>query len=106
MTAMTGFIAEPVVGLRIGAALVAITACVLMIKAHNAPQRPYRQTELWLLMDRHSDLPEDRIQQILGGVLADTYGRYARYAIIIAIGFWLMAIGSDLLWPDTDIARA
>jgi len=106
MTAMTGFITEPVIGLRIGAALIAITACVLMIKAHNAPQRSYRKTELWLLMDRQSDLPEDRIQQILGGVLADTYGRYARYAIMIAIGFWLLAIGGDLIWPNAGPLRA
>ena len=100
--AMFGLITEPMLALRVGAALVSIVACVLLIKARNAPERPYRETEVWLLMDRQTDLPADRVQRAIGGALADIYARYARYALAIAGLFWLLAIGCDLLWPDWD----
>lgn len=97
---MMALIFDPPQAFRVGAALVLILACVLTIKARNAPQRPYRDTEVWLLMDRQSDWPEHRIQQAIGGVLAETYGRYARYAFAIAVSFWLLAIAADAIWPD------
>ena len=102
-TAMVGFISDPMMSLRIGAALVSIVACVLLIKARNAPERPYRDTELWLLMDRKTDLPKDRIQRVIGGVLAETYRRYARFALGVSVGFWLLAILGDLIWPDSQL---
>jgi divalent metal cation (Fe/Co/Zn/Cd) transporter len=101
---MMALIYDPPLAFRTGAVLVLIAACVLMIKARNAPKRPYRRTELWMLMDKKSDLPEARIQQALGGILAELYGRYARYAFGIAIGFWLLAIGSELLWSKAEPA--
>ncbi|MEX2297975.1 MAG: hypothetical protein WD715_11195 [Dongiaceae bacterium] len=97
---MFALIVHPVLALRVGAALVSIVACVLLIKGRNAPERPYRETEVWLLMDRKTDLPEDRVQRAIGGVLAEIYRRYARYALAIAAVFWLLAIASDLIWPD------
>jgi hypothetical protein len=105
-TAMMALITDPPQALRIGAVLVLIAACVLTIKARNAPSRPYRDTELWLLMDRKSDLPEARIQQALGGILAELYARYARYAFGIAVGFWLLAIGSGMIWPNDEAGGA
>jgi hypothetical protein len=100
---MFGLITEPMLALRVGAALVSIVACVLLIKARNAPERPYRDTEVWLLMDRQTDLPADRVQRAIGAALAETYSRYARYALAIAGIFWLFAIAGDLLWPDWDL---
>ena len=104
-TTMMGLIAEPALSFRTGAVLVLIAACVLTIKARNAPQRPYRETEVWLLMDRTCDLPPERIQQAIGGTLAEIYARYARYAFAIAVGFWLVALGSDLVWSGDGNAR-
>ena len=95
---MMALIYDPPLSFRTGAGLALIAACVLAIKARNAPLRSYRETELWLLMDHKTELPESRIQQALSGVLAEFYGRYARYAVGIAIGFLLLALGSDLIW--------
>ncbi|MDZ4736733.1 MAG: hypothetical protein SGJ07_10345 [Rhodospirillaceae bacterium] len=96
---MFALIVDPVLALRVGAALVSIVACVLLIKAHNAAERPYRETEVWLLMDRKTDLPADRIQRAIGGALTEIYRRYARYALAIAAIFWFLAIVSNLIWP-------
>lgn len=99
---MMALIYDPPLAFRTGAVLTLIAACVLLIKARNAPKRPYRHTELWMLMDRKSDLPDAAAQRVLGGILAELYGRYARYAFVIAVGFWLLAITSDLVWPKPE----
>ncbi|MEX0808179.1 MAG: hypothetical protein WD044_05580 [Dongiaceae bacterium] len=97
---MFALITDPMLAFRVGAVLVSIAACVLLIKGRNAPSRPYRETEVWLLMDRKTDLPDDRVQRAIGGVLAEIYRRYARYALAIAAAFWLLAIASELIWSD------
>jgi hypothetical protein len=103
LTAMVGFITDPMNAMRIGAALVSITACVLLIKAHNAPRRPFRQTELWLMLDSKIQMADERAQRLIGGVLAETYDRYARYAMGIAVVLWIIAVAGEFLWPDLAI---
>lgn len=78
--------------LQMAAVLLGIVGAVLMVKSLNAPRRNYRHTELWMLLDRTIEFPEDRAQQILGTVLKETYFRYARPIVAAAICAWLLSM--------------
>lgn len=92
---MIGLIAEPLQSLKSGAILTMIVTCVLLIKAEWVVRHSYKQTELWILLDRRIDLTPEVAQRIITVTLREVYLRYALYATAIAVGFWLMAL---LLW--------
>ncbi len=96
-TVMIGLIGNLPHALTGGAALTTITAAVLFIKAAHAPSRPYRNTELWILLDK-CDRPASAAaaQRVLGGVLAEAYVRYGQWAMGIATFFWVAAIATWL----------
>jgi hypothetical protein len=96
-TVMSALIAWPVVAFRSGAILAMLAAAVLAIKALSAPRRNYRHTEVWILMGRRHDLPEDRAQAVFGGVLAATYWRFVDYAAVSAMALWLATLLASLM---------
>lgn len=63
---MIGLIGRPDVALRAGAILFLQTSAFLMLRAIQAPNRLYRETEVWALLDKCHDLPEPRAQIVLG----------------------------------------
>lgn len=92
---MIGLIAEPLQSLKSGAILTMIVACVLLIKAEWVVRHSYKQTELWILLERRIELAPEAAQRIITLTLREVYLRYALYATAIAVGFWLMTL---LLW--------
>ncbi len=99
-TVVVGLIAWPVLAMRAGAILSFMTATILLLKSLQAERRNYRRSETWLLLERRHDLPEDQAQQIISGVLAETFRRFAAYAAVIAVGFWISSFGLALLGLD------
>lgn len=97
VTVMSGLIGWPVMAFRSGAILAMFAAAVLAMKALSAPRRNYRHTEVWVLMGRRHDLPEDRAQQVFGGVIAETYWRFVDYAAISALALWVATLVAALL---------
>jgi hypothetical protein len=91
-TAMVGAAALPAVAAKIGAAGAALMGAILMLKAANAHSKPYRKTELWILLDRDHGLPEAHAQRILMGTLKDCYLASARISGTVAVGLWLTGI--------------
>jgi hypothetical protein len=91
-TVMFGLIHEPALSFRSGAILCALAAAVLYFKARQAPHRDHRDTELWLLLGREGHPPDAYAGRIVNTVLAEIYGRHARYAIYVAAGLWLLAL--------------
>src|SRR3990172_8293169 len=91
-------IATAVVGLYWDAALmvkaaaigVSLMVAILLYKALEAPKRPYKRTELWLLLNKTHDFPESRVQTVLGGVLRDRYLWHATVTGIAALVLWLL----------------
>ena len=91
-------IATAVVGLYWDAALmvkcaaigVSLMVAVLLYKALEAPKRPYKRTELWLLLNKTHDFPESRVQDVLGGVLRDRYLWHATVTGVAALVLWLL----------------
>jgi hypothetical protein len=86
-----------VLALKTGSALTLLMAVVLLLKAEQARSRPYRRTEVWLILDRRLGLPEDRAQRMVSQVLHDTYDRYARHCLAVAVGLWLLGLAFQLL---------
>jgi hypothetical protein len=92
-----GLIVWPALALKTGSALTLLMAAILLLKAEQARSRPYRRTEVWLILDRRLGLPEDRAQRMVSQVLQDTYDRYARHCLAVAIGLWLLGLALQLL---------
>lgn len=76
--AMLGFSFDPAMALGFGAVASLLVSAALALKALAAPRRPYRRTELWILLDGRHDLPEERAQAQIGGLLQRLYLRYAQ----------------------------
>jgi hypothetical protein len=95
-TFMFGMMGWPDLAMRSGAILFLMTSAILMLKALKAPTRSYRQTEVWVLMDKRHDLPEARAQAIFGEILRSTYVRFARMTVKASVVLWICDIGIRL----------
>ena len=96
-TVVLGLIFEPALALKTGSALTLLMAVILLLKAARALSQPYQQTEVWLILDKRHGLPEDCAQRMVSQVLHDTYHRYARRSLAVAVGLWLLSLGFQLL---------
>lgn len=95
-TAMVGFSAEPYLAVRVGAFFVTVAALILYWRGCNAPQRNFRETEVWLMIRNTAPaVPKDRLQRLIGGALAESYFHHARIAAHIGLGMWGIAL---LVW--------
>ncbi|HYC63190.1 MAG TPA: hypothetical protein VEC14_00550 [Reyranellaceae bacterium] len=92
VTAMVGFSAEPWIAVRAGAVFVIIAAVVLAWRGWAARTRNYRHTEVWLMIEDAPALPRERLQDMIGGALADAYFAHARTAAWIALAMCLIGI--------------
>jgi hypothetical protein len=80
---MIGLAGYPVIALNSGAVLMMLSAAVLAIKAEMSPTRPYKRTELWVILQPY-ERPSDRFaQQVIGNTLR---GIYLRFAVHFARG--------------------
>ena len=88
---MIGFSFNPVSAFRAGAFLTLIIALALMWKAMNAGTKDPRHTEVWLYLDEKSRPVDIPARRVFGGVMRDIYGLYARIALGVAAGFFLLS---------------
>jgi hypothetical protein len=89
---VVGLAGYPLTALRAGATLTLLMAAVLLLKALAAPTRPYRRTELWLLLEPPEQPPAELAQRLVGGTLRRVLERYARIAALTAFAFWLTSL--------------
>ena len=92
VTTMIGFMAEPGRAFAVGAALTALAGAVLALKGLWAPRRPYRRTEVWLLLDRKVPLPEPQAQAVFGRILRQLYYGYAKLPLAVAVLLWVLGL--------------
>lgn len=78
--------------LRTGAVLSMLAASILYMHALSARSRPYRRTEVWLLLGRPRGLPDPVAQRLIGEALRAALERYARGYAFAALGFWLASL--------------
>jgi hypothetical protein len=86
---VAGLAGYPQLALKSGAALALLIWAVLRLKALRAPRRPYKRTEVWLMLEPRPVWPADMAQRLIGTTLKRTLERYARFALVAAVGLWL-----------------
>ncbi len=89
---MFGLSFEPVLAARSGAILCLFFALILCAYAIRARTRPYRRTELWLILAKDCRPPAGIAQRVIGETLRETYFWFARQAVLISILLWTVVI--------------
>jgi len=96
---------DPPLAARIGGVLCVALALVLAGYAWRAPTRPYKRTELWLILAKDKRPPAAYAQRVIGAVLRDTYIWFSRQSAVIAIVLLavsglLQVLGVTELWDE------
>ena len=89
---MAGLAFDPPLAFATGALLALLLAAVLELKARLAPNFPYRRTEAWLMLHPAPSWTPETAQRIVGRVMAVTFRRYARLALVAAFGLWAIGL--------------
>ena len=89
---VAGLAGYPQLALKSGAALALVMWAILRLKALRAPRRPYKRTEVWLMLEPRPAWPAAVAQRLIGVALQRTFERYARYVLAAAIGLWLASL--------------
>ena len=74
---MVGLASETANSLKAGGYCALFTTIILLVKARQAPMRPVKRTELWIMLDKAERPPDFIAQPMLGGILQTTYLRFA-----------------------------
>lgn len=88
---MIGLIATPLQSLKAGAILTMLVCAILVFKSWAVDRQPYKQTEVYILLDRQIEVTPEVAQRLIKTSLRETYNRYALYAAIVALCFWAAA---------------
>ncbi|MDF3072507.1 MAG: hypothetical protein K0S54_174 [Alphaproteobacteria bacterium] len=91
-TTMFGMAGEPALAIRMGAGMFALAGLVLAFKAWHATRSDYRQTEVWIMLDKGRDLPPGYPPEIICQILRDVYLRHAELAGAIALAMGLVVV--------------
>jgi hypothetical protein len=96
---------DPVFAARIGGGLCVVLALVLAAYAYRAPSRPYKRTELWLILAKEKRPPAVFAQRVIGNALRDTYIWFSRQSaliaiVLLAVSVALQAMGVTGLWEE------
>jgi hypothetical protein len=95
-TLMIGLSADLLNCLKAGGILTLITSLILLMKGVRAPQRDYKRTEVWIMLN-----PDDRpnatvAQEMIGEALKRIYLTFAFHAALISGGLLLFAMAVSL----------
>ncbi len=94
---MVGFAHDVVRAMQAGGIMVTVMTLILMWKARTAPMRPYKRTEVWIMLDPQKRPREEHAQWAFGTVLADVYLRFAHITAGFAVALWVLALLFSLL---------
>jgi hypothetical protein len=97
---VVGLSGYPSLALKSGAALTLLMWAVLRLKALRAVRHPYKRTEVWLMLEPRPTWPSDLAQRLIGTTRRRMLDRYARYALITAMGLWLASLALPFLGLD------
>ncbi len=88
---MVGFAHDFAASIKAAAVVVGMAGIVMLGKGMNAQRRPYRDTELWLLLEPRPAPSDPVVQRKIGQVLTERYYWHARIAGYVAsalMAFW------------------
>lgn len=85
---MVGLSFNPAMCAKAGGALTTLLSLVLTWYAVEAPRRPYRRTEVWLLLGKQLDVPESHMQRMIATELRDAYAKFAKITGLTGLALW------------------
>ncbi len=88
---VVGLSFDPFVAAKSGAILCSLMAMTLALMAGRATARPYRRTEVFIMLDRKTGLPDEVAQRLVGEALRDSLFQHAELAALVALGLWIVA---------------
>ncbi len=88
---MVGLSFEPRLAFKAGGVATMTMAIVLAYKAREARSKPYRKTEMWLMLPKEQRPPEAYAQRVSSAVLRETYLYFAFWTSAIAVAMWVAA---------------
>lgn len=94
---VAGLAGYPQLALRTGAGLALLMWAILRLKALRARRRPYKRTEVWLILARRPDWSDEVAQRLIGEALRHAFERYARHVLVAAVGLWLASVALPLV---------
>jgi hypothetical protein len=94
---MFGLSFEPALAARTGGILCAIVTAILILYGNLARNRPYKRTELWIILEKEKRPPSGVAQQIIGQALRETYLWFARQSAVISAVLLVSAFGLQLM---------
>ena len=86
---MIGMSFMPRLAFQAGGFLTTMMALILIYKAYEARTKDYRQTEMWLYLEKDQRPPAAYAQWASATVLRETYLTFALWTSAIAIGMWV-----------------
>ena len=84
---------------RTGGVLTLLMAVVLVIKAIEARTKPYKKTEMWLLIPKDQRPPAAYAQRVSSTILRETYLTFALWTSVAAITMWCISLVLLLIGP-------
>lgn len=89
---MVGLSGSPPAALKGGGYCALLVVAVLLMLAQQAPMRPYKRTEIWLMLDEAERPPDAYAQTLFARVRRETFLRFAGYhalaaAVLLAAAF-------------------
>ncbi len=97
MTTMIGFAGTPTLSLKVGGVCFLLTAAVLILMAWRAPLKPYKRTEVWLLLDAQDRPPAAFAQTAISSARIEAFYRFAHISATLAAVFLTGALLAALL---------
>jgi hypothetical protein len=92
LTTMVGLSGDPAVALRFGGHAFLLTSFILIAMALRAPQKSYKRTEVWLLLDRQRRPPPAIAQQVIGAARRETLAQFARLHAALSLVFLIVSL--------------
>lgn len=84
LTLFVGLSSDLAIAMKSAGLLGLLTCVVLLLKAAGAPRRPYKATELWVMLKPEERPAPSIAQQIIGTVLRETYLNFAMHAAMLS----------------------
>jgi hypothetical protein len=89
-------VSDPANALRSAGMMSLLISLVLLLRARGALNRPYKRTELWILL-KPGERPQTAVaQQVIGTVLCGAYLYFARHTAVFAAVTLAVALGLAL----------
>ncbi len=82
---------------KAGGILTLITSLILLFRGWQAPKRPYKRTEVWMMLEP-DDRPQPALAQtLIGETLKQTYLTFALHSTLLAGGMFAVSLFFGLI---------